>query len=69
MANRGTDFRKRLLETDVLILGAGGAGVRAAVEAAEVGARVLVVSKGVQNIKCDLGKNKSSRVSGSLLKC
>jgi len=28
MANRGTDFRKRLLETDVLILGAGGAGRR-----------------------------------------
>jgi succinate dehydrogenase / fumarate reductase flavoprotein subunit len=33
------------VETDVLILGAGGAGLRAAVAAAEAGARVLVVCK------------------------
>ena len=33
------------VETDVLILGAGGAGLRAAIAAAEAGARVLVVCK------------------------
>jgi succinate dehydrogenase / fumarate reductase flavoprotein subunit len=33
------------VETDVLILGAGGAGLRAAVAAAEAGARVLIVCK------------------------
>ncbi len=33
------------VETDVLILGAGGAGLRCAIAAAEVGARVLVVCK------------------------
>jgi succinate dehydrogenase / fumarate reductase flavoprotein subunit len=33
------------VETDVLVLGAGGAGLRAAVAAAEAGARVLVVCK------------------------
>ncbi|HEY8816986.1 MAG TPA: FAD-binding protein [Candidatus Dormibacteraeota bacterium] len=33
------------VETDVLILGAGGAGLRAAIAAAEGGARVLVVCK------------------------
>jgi len=34
------------LETDVLIIGAGGAGLRAAIEAHTLGAKVLVVSKG-----------------------
>lgn len=34
-------------ETDVLIIGAGGAGLRAALEAREHGADVLVLSKGV----------------------
>jgi succinate dehydrogenase / fumarate reductase flavoprotein subunit len=33
------------IETDVLVLGAGGAGLRAAIAAAEAGARVLVVCK------------------------
>ncbi len=33
------------VETEVLVLGAGGAGLRAAVAAAEAGARVLVVCK------------------------
>jgi len=33
------------VETDVLVLGAGGAGLRAAISAAEAGARVLVVCK------------------------
>ena len=33
------------VETDVLVLGAGGAGLRAAIAAAEAGARVLVVCK------------------------
>src|SRR2546430_10990765 len=33
------------VETDVLVLGAGGAGLRAAIAAAEAGARVLIVCK------------------------
>lgn len=36
----------RAVDTDVLVIGAGGAGARAALEAAACGARVLVVSKG-----------------------
>ena len=35
----------RVLEFDVLVIGAGGAGLRAAIEAASVGAKVGVVSK------------------------
>lgn len=35
-----------LIESDVLVIGAGGAGLRAALEAARVGARVTVLSKG-----------------------
>jgi len=35
-----------ILESDVLIIGAGGAGLRAAVEASKRGARVTVLSKG-----------------------
>jgi succinate dehydrogenase/fumarate reductase flavoprotein subunit len=34
------------VKTDVLIIGAGGAGLRAAVETHNLGAKVLVVSKG-----------------------
>jgi len=36
-----------VLDTDVLVVGGGGAGVRAALSAAESGARVLMVLKGV----------------------
>jgi succinate dehydrogenase / fumarate reductase flavoprotein subunit len=36
---------RETVETDVLVLGAGGAGLRAAIAAAEAGARVLVVCK------------------------
>lgn len=36
-----------LKQTDVLIIGTGAAGCRAAIEAAEYGARVTIVSKGV----------------------
>ncbi|MGE5253633.1 MAG: FAD-dependent oxidoreductase [Planctomycetaceae bacterium] len=46
MANRETDFPKRFLQTDVLIVGAGGAGLRAAIEAKNRGVDVTVVSKG-----------------------
>jgi len=37
----------RKIETDVLIIGGGGGGLRAAVEAHDAGARVLIVSKGI----------------------
>lgn len=37
----------RIIETDVLVVGAGGGGLRAAVEAHAAGARVLLLSKGI----------------------
>jgi len=40
-----SDETYEMVETDVLILGAGGAGLRAAIAAAEAGVRVLVVCK------------------------
>ena len=40
------EIKGRSLETDVLVIGAGGAGLRAAIEAQNRGARVLIVSKG-----------------------
>jgi len=36
-----------IIETDVLVIGGGGGGLRAAVEAHDAGARVLVLSKGI----------------------
>lgn len=36
----------REISTDVLIIGSGGAGMRAAIEAHDLGADVLVLSKG-----------------------
>ncbi len=39
-------LKQRKISTDVLIIGAGGAGLRAAIEARNLGAKVLVVSKG-----------------------
>src|SRR5437763_4889685 len=43
--DRVTGAAYETVETDVLILGAGGAGLRAAIAAAEAGARVLIVCK------------------------
>jgi succinate dehydrogenase / fumarate reductase flavoprotein subunit len=40
-----SDHVYETVETDVLVLGAGGAGLRAAIAAAEAGARVLIVCK------------------------
>lgn len=40
------ELRLKHLEADVLIIGAGGAGLRAAIEAHNMGAKILVVSKG-----------------------
>ncbi|OPY92729.1 MAG: Fumarate reductase flavoprotein subunit [Syntrophaceae bacterium PtaU1.Bin231] len=39
-------LNSRTVSTDVLVIGAGGAGIRAAIEAHNLGAKVLVVSKG-----------------------
>jgi fumarate reductase (CoM/CoB) subunit A len=44
MGNNGMDVEIR--SSDVLIIGAGGAGLRAALEATKLGARVTVLSKG-----------------------
>jgi succinate dehydrogenase/fumarate reductase flavoprotein subunit len=44
MGSSGVDVE--ILESDVLIIGAGGAGLRAALEATKLGARVTVLSKG-----------------------
>lgn len=38
-------MKERLLETGVPVIGAGGTGLRAAIEAESLGARVLVVLK------------------------
>ena len=48
------------VETDVLILGAGGAGLRAAIAAAEAGTRVLVVCKSL------LGKAHTVMAEGGI---
>lgn len=46
-SEKGTEMmRERSLRTDVLIVGTGGAGLRAAIEAQKSGAEVMVVSKG-----------------------
>ena len=37
---------ERLIATDVLVIGGGGAGFRAAIAARQTGARVLLLSKG-----------------------
>ena len=37
---------QRVIETDVLVVGGGGAGFRAAIGAREKGARAVLVSKG-----------------------
>lgn len=39
-------LQNETLETDVIIVGAGGAGMRAAIAAADEGARVIVITKG-----------------------
>lgn len=39
-------LREKHLEADVLVIGAGGAGLRAAIEAKNLGADIIVVSKG-----------------------
>ena len=41
-----TQLSERRLEADVLVIGTGGAGLRAAIKAKNMGAHVLVVSKG-----------------------
>ncbi len=45
MADRGAMMERRELSTDVLVVGSGGAGLRAAVEAVERDCRVVLASK------------------------
>jgi fumarate reductase (CoM/CoB) subunit A len=40
------EIKERSLQTDILIVGAGGAGLRAAIEGHKIGAEVVIVSKG-----------------------
>jgi len=47
-----------LIEADVLIIGGGGAGLRAALAAREEGARVALVSK------TPIGKSTCTQLSG-----
>ncbi|MFH1490854.1 MAG: FAD-binding protein, partial [Pseudomonadota bacterium] len=46
------DLKLKNLEMDVLVIGAGGTGLRAAIEAHNLGAKVLVVSKGIYPSGC-----------------
>jgi fumarate reductase (CoM/CoB) subunit A len=48
-----TDIFEKHLSTDVLIIGAGGTGLRAAIEAKNRGAEVLVVCKGAFSTGCN----------------
>lgn len=40
------EIKERRLETSVLVIGAGGSGLRAAIEAHSIDAEVIIVSKG-----------------------
>lgn len=46
MVKKQIHTKEKLLGTDVLVIGTGGAGLRAAIEAKNMGAEVLIVSKG-----------------------
>lgn len=50
----------RTIETDVLVIGGGGAGLRAAIEAARQNARVLIVARSV------LGKAHTTMAEGGV---
>lgn len=52
----------QVVDADVLIIGSGGAGLRAAIEARRYGVRVIVIDKGV------IGMNSNTRYSGGGLK-
>jgi len=52
----------QVVDTDVLIIGSGGAGLRAAIEARRYGVQVIVIDKGV------IGMNSNTRYSGGGLK-
>lgn len=52
----------QIVDTDVLIIGSGGAGLRAAIEARRYGVKVIVIDKAV------IGMNSNTRYSGGGLK-
>lgn len=52
----------QIVDTDVLIIGSGGTGLRAAIEARRYGVQVFVIDKGV------IGMNSNTRYSGGGLK-
>ena len=52
----------QIADTDVLIIGSGGAGLRAAIEARRYGVKVIVIDKAV------IGMNSNTRYSGGGLK-
>ena len=53
---------QQVTDIDVLVIGSGGAGLRAAIEARRYGVKVLVIDKGV------IGMNSNTRYSGGGLK-
>jgi len=55
---RSTDMVAEVIETDVLVVGGGGAGFQAAISAREKDARVLLVNKGT------LGKSGVTHMAG-----
>jgi len=60
----------RVIETDVLVIGGGGAGANAAVAAARSGTKVTLVAKGALGrsgqyyyVECGLGNGRGERIS------
>jgi len=60
MARRSAQDEVRTLTTDVLVIGSGGAGLRAAIAAHDAGANVLVIGK------CRLGRAHTRQAEGGI---
>ncbi|MBQ3106547.1 MAG: FAD-binding protein, partial [Eggerthellaceae bacterium] len=56
------------LETEVLVIGAGGAGLTAAVAAQDAGAQVMIIEKGTVESEFGYGVTRSSGGNGCMVK-